>query len=141
MRTTTRGRYALKAMTTLAERSNETNPLALHTLAEETGISPEFLQQIFHRLRKAGLIAAYRGPGGGFFLAKEAETVSILEILEAAGESFDISPCPGAKTPSKEACKELPECKPGEFWSSLEVEMRQFASSKSLKDLMRKGKA
>ena len=136
MRTTTRGLYALKAMVALAEESSESHPIALHRLAAKEGISTEFLQQIFYSLRKAGLVSAYRGPGGGFFLAKEAGSISILNVLEAAGESFEIAPCAETCTASRQACEEFPSCKAGGFWFALEAEMRRYAQSKFLTDLI-----
>jgi Rrf2 family iron-sulfur cluster assembly transcriptional regulator len=135
MRTTTRGLYALKAMVALAEDSTERQPIALHRLATDEGISTEFLQQIFFSLRKAGLVSAYRGPGGGFFLAREAKTISILDVLEAAGESLEIAPCAETCSASRQACDEFQGCQAGGFWSALEKEIRNYAQSKSLADL------
>ena len=138
MRTTTRGLYALKAMVALAGGSSETSPLALHRLAADEGISTEFLQQIFFRLRKAGLILAYRGPGGGFFLARDAASISILEVLESAGESFNIAPCAEKCAGTRRACADCQGCEAGGFWSSLEADMRRSAQSKTLADLITK---
>jgi Rrf2 family transcriptional regulator, iron-sulfur cluster assembly transcription factor len=136
MRTTTRGLYALKAMLALASDASEKNPLALHKIAEKEEISAEFLQQIFFKLRKAGLIAAFRGPGGGFFLSKGSNEISVLEILEAAGESLELSPCALAKESGKAHCSRASGCKAGKYWMRLETEIKQNAASKSLFDLM-----
>lgn len=137
MRTTTRGLYALKAMLALAADSSKDNPLALHVIAKDQAISAEFLQQIFFRLRKAGLIAAYRGPGGGFYLLKDKSEISVLSILEAAGESLELSPCALTREGSKKACAGFKDCSAGHFWMSLENEIRQYTSSKTLADLMK----
>jgi Rrf2 family iron-sulfur cluster assembly transcriptional regulator len=136
MRTTTRGLYALKAMQALAMASSNENPMPLHKLAKQEEISAEFLQQIFFKLRRAGLIAAYRGPGGGFFLAKELDKISILEILEAAGESLTLSPCASIKDAAHTPCKQFSNCSAGRFWINLESEVRKYASDKSLADLI-----
>ena len=137
MRTTTRGLYALKAMLALAADSSKENPLALHKIAEAEEISTEFLQQIFFKLRRAGLIAAYRGPGGGFYLLKDKSEISVLSVLEAAGESLELSPCATSKEGSKPPCAGFSTCSAGHFWLSLENEIRTFASSKTLEDLMK----
>lgn len=137
MRTTTRGLYALKAMQALAMASSKESPMPLHKLAKQEDISAEFLQQIFFRLRKAGLIAAYRGPGGGFFPAKELTTISVLEILEAAGESLTLSPCSSLKGGAQAPCKQFSSCSAGRFWYNLESEVRKYAADKSLADLIR----
>jgi Rrf2 family transcriptional regulator, iron-sulfur cluster assembly transcription factor len=136
MRTTTRGLYALKAMLALAAESSRDKPVALHRIAQQEDISAEFLQQIFFRLRKAGLIAAFRGPGGGFFLLKDKSDISVLEILEAAGESIQLSPCAFSKECAQAPCANFETCNAGHFWSSLESQIRSYASSKSLADLM-----
>ncbi len=137
MRTTTRGIYALKAILALAAAdSNRDNPMALHVIAENEQISTEFLQQIFFRLRKAGLIAAYRGPGGGFYLVKDKSEISVLSVLEAAGESMEISPCAMTRTGGKSPCSKFVGCNAGQFWISLENEIRSYASSRTLADLL-----
>ncbi|MEW6549128.1 MAG: Rrf2 family transcriptional regulator [Spirochaetota bacterium] len=138
MRTTTRGLYALKAVLVLAAESSEQSPLALHKIAERESISAEFLQQIFFRLRKAGLISAYRGPGGGFFLTKPMDEISVLDILEAAGESLALSPCYDEEAGQRVPCSQFCECSAGDFWMSLEREVRRFAQEKKLADLLRK---
>ncbi|MCE5255341.1 MAG: Rrf2 family transcriptional regulator [Spirochaetaceae bacterium] len=141
MRTTTRGLYALKAMLVLATDSTSEKPLALHRIAEQEEISAEFLQQIFFRLRKSGLIAAYRGPRGGFYLAKDMKAITALDILEAAGESLEISPCAEMKKGKHQPCPKLPGCEAGHFWLSMEKEIKTFASSRTLEDLVNSGRA
>ena len=136
MRTTNRGVYALKAILALASGSSKENPLALHVIAKNEKISAEFLQQIFFKLRKAGIIAAYRGPGGGFYLLKDSGEISVLDVLEAAGESLEIAPCAPRKTGSKYSCLDYEGCSAGQFWISLEKEIRGFASSRTLADYL-----
>jgi Rrf2 family iron-sulfur cluster assembly transcriptional regulator len=138
MRTTTRGLYALKAMLALAADSSKDSPVALHIIAKNEEISAEFLQQIFFRLRKAGLIAAFRGPGGGFYLLKDKCEISILSILEAAGESLELSPCSLSRMGGKPPCSGFKDCSAGQFWNSLENEIRTYASSRTLADLMKR---
>lgn len=136
MRTTTKGLYALKAMLTLAACASKNQPLALHLIAEKENISVEFLQQLFFKLRKAGLIAAFRGPGGGFYPLKDKSQISVLEVLEAVGESLEISPCPpgaGDRAP----CPQFGNCPAGRFWLSLEQKIREYASSQTLADLIK----
>ena len=140
MRITTRGIYALKAMVDLAGKSSREDPLALHKIAEKEHISTEFLQQIFFRLRKAGLIAAARGPGGGFYLAKDMRDITALDILQAAGECMRISPCTEVKRGRHKPCGELRGCAAGEFWLEMENHITQFAQRKTLAELAEPGK-
>jgi Rrf2 family iron-sulfur cluster assembly transcriptional regulator len=62
-------------------------------LSEQEHISPIFLEQIFFKLRRAGIVASVRGPGGGFFFEKPLEEVTLKSILKASGEEMDTVPC------------------------------------------------
>jgi Rrf2 family iron-sulfur cluster assembly transcriptional regulator len=122
-------------MVTLANESSKEHPLPLHTIAENEEISTEFLQQIFYKLRQSGLIAAIRGPGGGFYLAKSSDKITVLEILEAAGECMAIVPCSETRKIGKKPCMKSKDCKAGKFWISLEETIRKFATEKTLGDI------
>jgi Rrf2 family iron-sulfur cluster assembly transcriptional regulator len=93
MRITTRGRYALRASLALARLQHHDSPVSINQLSAEEQISSVFLEQIFFRLRKAGIVSSVRGPGGGFQFAKNPEDISLLEILEAAGEELQLTEC------------------------------------------------
>jgi len=93
MRITTRGRYALRASLALAKLEKEGGPVSINCLSEQENISSVFLEQIFFKLRKAGLVSSVRGPGGGFRFARQLDQISVKEILDAAGEDLDISYC------------------------------------------------
>jgi Rrf2 family iron-sulfur cluster assembly transcriptional regulator len=91
MRITTKGRYALRAVIALACVAAEDDPVSIRALAENEGLSPDFLEQIFFRLRRSGIVSSVRGPGGGFRLARPSQQISLHEILVAAGEGMAIS--------------------------------------------------
>jgi Rrf2 family iron-sulfur cluster assembly transcriptional regulator len=92
MRITTKGRYALRAILQLSQQA-ENSPVSIRTLSELEDISAEFLEQIFFRLRKAGLIKSTRGPGGGFQLVKTLSEITVADIFQAVGEELHFSPC------------------------------------------------
>ncbi len=92
MRITTKGRYALRAITNLAA-SYDGKPRPIKTIAAEEGISPEFLEQIFFRLKKAEIIGSVRGPGGGFVLSRDPADISVKDIFIAVEEGIDLTPC------------------------------------------------
>ena len=93
MRITTRGRYALRASLALARMQDGNTPISINQLADEEKISSIFLEQIFFKLRKAGIVTSVRGPGGGFQFARSPEKITLLEILDAAGEEVDVTEC------------------------------------------------
>ncbi|MBN2050661.1 MAG: Rrf2 family transcriptional regulator, partial [Spirochaetales bacterium] len=92
MRVTTKGRYGLRAILELANRGEDT-PVSIKAIAEKENLSPEFLEQIFFRLRKAGLISSTRGPGGGFTISLPLEELTIRRIFDAVGEDLSLAPC------------------------------------------------
>jgi len=94
MRITTRGRYALRASLALARMESEHGgPVSVSRLAVAEDISPVFLEQIFFKLRKAGIVSSSRGPGGGFSFSKSLDKLTVMEILDSSGEEIDLTFC------------------------------------------------
>ena len=109
MRITTRGRYALRASLALVRLQNSSYsadqtainateedhryPVSINHISGEEQISPVFLEQIFFKLRKAGIVDSIRGPGGGFYFVKSPDNITLKEIMEAAGEELDVTNC------------------------------------------------
>ena len=93
MRITTKGRYALRAALALANMSKNGEMVSINALSEEENISPVFLEQIFFKLKKAGIVKSVQGPKGGFSFALPPESVSVRDIFYAAGEEMDVLPC------------------------------------------------
>ena len=89
MRLSTKGRYAVMAMADLARRqSDAVRAVALADIATRQEISLSYLEQLFARLRRKGLVQSSRGPGGGYRLAREATQTSIADIVHAVDEPF-----------------------------------------------------
>ena len=86
MRLTTRGRYAVTAMLDLALHDRGA-PVALADIAERQDISLAYLEQLFVKLRRGGLVESLRGPGGGYRLARPASQIRVAEVLEAVDET------------------------------------------------------
>ena len=94
MRLTSKGRYAVTAMLDVALNS-ETGPVPLADISERQGISLSYLEQLFSRLRKNGLVSSVRGPGGGYLLGKDAGSIAVGEVISAVDESVDATRCQG----------------------------------------------
>ncbi len=133
MRLTTKGRYALRSVICLARRSSGGAPVSIRDIAEEERISADFLEQIFYRLRRKGIVSSVRGPGGGFYFSRPLESVSLFDILEAAEEGFEFSPCmeEGAVPCDREA-----SCAARPVWQELDALIRDFARTRSLASLI-----
>ena len=133
MRITTKGRYALRAVLSLARVSIEGRPVSIKSISEKEDISAEFLEQIFFKLRKAALIRSVRGPGGGFFFARPLDQITLLDIIEASGEGMGISPCACGK---KAVCDRKSECPAFDIWAAMDVHMRDFAGGRTIADMV-----
>lgn len=133
MRVTTKGRYALRAVLALARDSKNGKPVSIKTIAEHEDISAEFLEQIFFKLRRAGLIRSVRGPSGGFFFAKALESITLLDILEASGEGLGLSPC---SCGSKTSCTRVETCLAGKIWREFDDQVREFTENHNLADML-----
>ena len=130
MKLTTRGRYAVTAMLDLALRV-EQGPVSLAEISERQLISLSYLEQLFAKLRKNGLVRSTRGPGGGYSVAKGLDEVSVAEIISAVNESVDTTNCGG-----KGNCHSNGRCLTHDLWESLSCQIEEFLSDISLQKLI-----
>ncbi|HTS21818.1 MAG TPA: Fe-S cluster assembly transcriptional regulator IscR [Casimicrobiaceae bacterium] len=131
MRLTTKGRFAVTAMIDVAMHNGD-GPVTLAGVAERQKISLSYLEQLFGKLRRAGLVDSVRGPGGGYNLARPAQAVSVADIITAVDEPIDATQCGG-----KENCRDDRRCMTHELWASLNVHIFSFLSSVTLEQLVR----
>ncbi|NIX21922.1 MAG: Rrf2 family transcriptional regulator, partial [Actinobacteria bacterium] len=88
MRLTTKGRYAVTAMLDLAMNA-DSGPISLADISKRQEISLSYLEQLFARLRRAGLVGSVRGPGGGYLLAMAPTEITVARVIQAVNESVD----------------------------------------------------
>lgn len=134
MRITTKGRYGLRAVINLA-RSNHHRPVSIGSIAAEENVSSEFLEQIFFKLKKAGLIRSIRGPGGGFVLNRGPGEISVHDILQAVGETRGLTPCTLRR---KTLCDRPEPCSAHDIWTGLQKTMEDYLTKVTLKDILAK---
>jgi Rrf2 family iron-sulfur cluster assembly transcriptional regulator len=132
MQLSTKGRYAVMAMTDLAARPDDrATPLA--DIAGRQEISLAYLEQLFARLRRRGLVTASRGPGGGYRLAKPAEETSVAEVVTAVDEPLRAVRCNGGGT----GCmKGGARCLTHDLWEETGRQIREYLGSVSLADVV-----
>ena len=128
---TTKGRYAVMAVIEIAgNKANE--PLSLLEISKRQKISLSYLEQIFSRLKKSGIVASVKGPGGGYILAKNCKEITIANIIKAIGESIKMTRC----SSEKKGCVTMSaKCKTHHIWQGLEKKIYEYLDSISLKDL------
>ena len=89
MKLNTQGRYALIALVDLSSRSNSKN-ISLSSISARQNISLPYLEQLFLKLRKAGIVKSFRGSSGGYAIAKSPDLIRITEILKAVDQDLDL---------------------------------------------------
>lgn len=130
MRLTTRGRYAVTAMLDLALHHGG-GPVSLAEIAERQGISQSYLEQLFARLRRNGLVDGLRGPGGGYKLGRPGASISVADVIDAVNETVDATRCGGQKN-----CQGEHRCLTHDLWEELSTQIRDFLSAVSLEQLV-----
>jgi Rrf2 family protein len=121
-------------MIDLAYHSME-HPVSLATIAVRQDISQHYLEQLFVRLRRAGLVRSVRGPGGGYFLAKEPKEISVRDIFLAVDEPLSPVECIKWGDPDQEPCDRLDECVSRVIWKKVADQVAMALDSISLGDL------
>ena len=139
MRLSTKGRYAVMAMADLAgnardaESPGESRPVALADIAARQDISLSYLEQLFAKLRRSGLVKSVRGPGGGYLLAYDRDDTRIGDIILAVDEPIQAVRC----TPGQAiGCRgDRSRCLTHDLWEELSNQIRMYLSSVSLGDV------
>lgn len=129
MRLTTKGRYAVTAMLDLAINADAA-PTSLGDIARRQGISLSYLEQLFARLRRAGLVHSVRGPGGGYLLAQTPAAINVSNIIDAVDESVDATRCQGLSD-----CQQGDTCLTHHLWCELSEQIRHFLEAVTLEQL------
>ncbi|MGD8589078.1 MAG: Rrf2 family transcriptional regulator [Chromatiales bacterium] len=132
MRLSTKGRYAVTAMLDLALNGVK-GPVTLAEISENQGISLSYLEQLFAALRAKELVRGVRGPGGGYYLGRSADDISIANIICAVDEWVEFTRCGG-----RQNCSRGARCLTHTLWDDLSAEIFDFLSNISLGDLVRR---
>ena len=133
MKLTTKGRYAVMAMADLAKNYVE-EPTSLAEISLRQGISLDYLEQLFSKLRKNNLVQSSRGPSGGYRLKKPPEEIKLLSIIDAVDEKIKTVKC---RKESKRSCNgKSIKCITHNLWDDLEAHINKFFESNTLKDII-----
>jgi Rrf2 family iron-sulfur cluster assembly transcriptional regulator len=133
MRLSTKGRYAVTAMLDLALNGTQ-GPVTLAEISENQGISLSYLEQLFAALRSKGLVRGVRGPGGGYYLGRDSDEISIADIICAVDEWVEFTRCKG-----RQNCQDGQRCLTHSLWDDLSQQIFIFLTDISLHDLVQRG--
>lgn len=126
MKLTTKGRYAVTAMLDLAIHGAD-GPVCLSHIAARQDISLAYLEQLFTRLRRQGLVESTRGPGGGYRLRRGAADISVAMVIAAVDEPLDSTRCNGDRN-----CQRGERCLTHQLWEDLSLHIHDFLDDISL---------
>lgn len=131
MKLTTRGRYAVTAMLDLSFHSGD-RPIALADISSRQEISLSYLEQLFAKLRRSGLVRSVRGPGGGYLLTGAPEAISVADIIRAVDEPIQATSC----EEGSEGCKKSTRCITHHLWEQMGQHIYQYLESVNLGGLL-----
>ena len=134
MKLSSKARYAVMAMVDLAFHSND-RPISLPEIASRQEISLSYLEQLFGKLRRAGLVESVRGPGGGYLLAHDTHEIAVAAIIDAVDEPIRATRCKGGPDPEAGCMKDKSRCLTHDLWEELGNHIRDFMSSVTLNDI------
>ncbi|MBV8976204.1 MAG: Rrf2 family transcriptional regulator [Alphaproteobacteria bacterium] len=136
MRLSTKGRYAVMAMADLAGNEAGGRPVSLADIALRQEISLSYLEQLFAKLRRGGLVRSVRGPGGGYRLSRPAADIRVADIIVAVDEPISATRC---RTGSPKGCTTTGmRCVTHDLWEELGRQIHVFLASVSLADVVEK---
>lgn len=135
MKLTSKGRYAATAVLDVALHGAN-GPVSLIDISQRQDISLSYLEQLFAKLRRHGVVCSVRGPGGGYKLNRPMEDISISDIVIAIDEPVDVTKCNGAAD-----CQNGSQCLTHGLWVDLSEKIFQFLSDVSIADLVQKHEA
>ncbi|MCP2678785.1 Rrf2 family transcriptional regulator [Maricaulaceae bacterium NA33B04] len=134
MKLSTKGRYAVMAMTDLA-MSGADRPVPLGDIASRQEISLSYLEQLFAKLRRAGIVKSVRGPGGGYRLARETRETRIADIMIAVEEPVDVTRCQHKAAGCMEGGR---RCVTHDLWDELGRHIHIFLNGVTLEDVLQR---
>ena len=132
MKLSTKGRYAVMAMVDIGV-NGEGRSVSLAEISERQDISQEYLEQLFVKLRKAGLVQSARGPGGGYRLARGADDIVIYDVIASVDEPMKMTRCDGDAV---DGCVKGERCCTHDLWSSIGRQVNTFLANVTLDDVV-----
>lgn len=133
MKLTTKGKFAVTALLDIAIYGKNGEPLTLYAISDRQGISISYLEQLFVKLRRQNIVKSYKGPGGGYSLAKPIDQINISAIIRAVDDDMDARTCHGLAN-----CHAEGKCLTHDLWDGLTDHVFSYLEKITLKNLVEK---
>ena len=136
----TQSRYGLRAVFDIAYHSAGLST-QVRDISARQAISPRYIEQIFQKLKKAGIIKSIRGPSGGYYLAKRPDEIRVGDIVRATEGSVQLVHCGGPRPLSRKACDRIQQCVVRDVWAEASKRLMTYLDSVTLQDLCREAQS
>jgi Rrf2 family iron-sulfur cluster assembly transcriptional regulator len=135
MKISTQSRYGLRALFDIAYHSAGLSTQVKDISARQS-ISPRYIEQIFQKLKKAGIIRSIRGPTGGYYLTRRPEEITVGDVIRAVdGKNIQLVFCMGDKRTSRKSCERLGKCVVKDVWAEASQKLMDYFDSVTLNDI------
>lgn len=131
MKLSTKGRYGLRAAVDLALFATD-EPISINSIALREGLSESYLEQLFAKLKKAGLVSSSRGTNGGYRLAKPAGEISVGDVLRALEGDMLLVNCPD----NEDMCAKFDSCVTKYVWKRINNSINEAMDSMTLEEIV-----
>ncbi|MBI5375595.1 MAG: RrF2 family transcriptional regulator [Candidatus Schekmanbacteria bacterium] len=136
MKISSKGYYAVKALLDMAQQGRGIS-IPLSVISKRQSIPLNYLEQLFGKMRKAGIVKSIRGPRGGYILAKNPEEITIKQIIESLGISLAPVFCLETEFKQSKSCLMMEECLSRVLWEKLGLAVNSLLNSISIADLLK----
>ena len=129
MKITTQIQYGVRSLCDIAYNSAG-SPAQVRSISERQGISPRYIEQIFQKLKRGGILKSVRGPAGGYYLARSPEKISVGDVIRAVdGHSIQLVLCGGDKKIRRKACERNGRCVLSDVWGEASTRLMDYFDS------------
>lgn len=141
MKLSTQIQYGVRALCDMVYYSTG-SPAQVKYISQRQHISPRYIEQIFQRLKRGGIVKSLRGPLGGYYLTRKPEDITIGDVVRAVdGKSIQLVSCSGEKRRSKKMCEKFGKCVTADVWTEASTRLMDYFDSLTIKQLCEEAKA